>query len=218
MDDDEDLALCYPTEHQYCCYRMAFDYFNERLFDNDLPGVMLSFSRKAKTKGFFAKDRWSYENDSLISTINEISINPDLLRRPMNEIMSTLVHEMTHLWQQEYGKPSRSTYHNREFADKMEAVGLFTSDTGQPGGKRVGQSISHYIVEGGAFDRAFAEMPETIMFPWMSGEAEKPTQAKAKNESKVKYTCPGCNQNAWGKPGLKLGCHACKEKPTMCSR
>lgn len=41
--------------------------------------------------------------------------------------MQTIVHEMVHLWQYEFGKPSHRTYHNKE-ADKM-AIGLMPSNT-----------------------------------------------------------------------------------------
>ena len=40
---------------------------------------------------------------------------------------------MTHLEQAHFGKPSRNGYHNKEWADLMERVGLMPSDTGAPG-------------------------------------------------------------------------------------
>jgi hypothetical protein len=38
----------------------------------------------------------------------------------------------------------------------MERVGLMPSSTGEPGGKRTGQKVSHYILADGPFARAFA--------------------------------------------------------------
>ena len=35
-----------------------------------------------------------------------------------------LVHEMVHLWHHHEGKPSRSGYHNTDWADKMATVGV----------------------------------------------------------------------------------------------
>ena len=43
----------------------------------------------------------------------------------------------------------------------MERIGLIPSDTGQPGGKRVGESMSHYIEDGGPFDKACKELLTT---------------------------------------------------------
>ena len=59
---------------------------------------------------------------------------------------STLVHEMCHLWQEDFGKPSRGGYHNRQWADKMIQVGLMPTDTGEPGGQLTGQRVTHYII------------------------------------------------------------------------
>jgi transcription elongation factor Elf1 len=36
-------------------------------------------------------------------------------------------------------------------------------------------------------------------------------QAKAKNASKTKFTCPDCGQNAWAKPNALLICGSCYE-------
>ena len=78
--------------------------------------------------------------------------------RGITEAMQTLVHEMCHLWQAHFGKPSRGRYHNAEWATKMDAVGLTPSNTGQPGGKRTGQHMADYPTPGGPFLRERAEL------------------------------------------------------------
>ena len=94
----------------------------------------------------------------------------------------------------------------------MRAVGLIPSDTGYPGGKEVGQAVSHYIEAGGAFDRACDELIGRHGFTlsyvelWQEGAGAK---RKAKAASKTKYTCPACGVNAWAKPNTRLLCGAC---------
>jgi hypothetical protein len=61
---------------------------------------------------------------------------------------------MVHNWQHCFGKPSRNGYHNKEWAQKMDQIGLVPSSTGRPGGKRTGQKVSDYPKPGGAFERA----------------------------------------------------------------
>ena len=34
----------------------------------------------------------------------------------------------------------------------MEAIGLMPSHSGKPGGKRTGQQMTHYILDGGSYD------------------------------------------------------------------
>ena len=58
----------------------------------------------------------------------------------------------------EFGPPRRS-YHSQARAHKMVEIGLIPSDTGEPGGKRTSQSISHYIDPDVRFMAAFKKMP-----------------------------------------------------------
>jgi predicted SprT family Zn-dependent metalloprotease len=196
-----------PTREQFAAYERLYAYFNRELFAGELAPCVLNFSRHANTLGFFAPDRWS-KGDTEVR--HEISLNPATLKlRTPREVCSTLVHEMVHLWQHERGTPSRAGYHNREWSQKMEAVGLMPSTTGQEGGEKVGQRMTHYVIDGGAFALAFERLPHEY-FPWLC--ASDPEGArKKKTASKVRYTCPECDAHVWGKPGLAIRCNECRE-------
>jgi hypothetical protein len=160
--------------------------------------------RKARSMGFFHGRRFIDQDG--VDIRDEIALNPTALREhPVEETLSTLVHEMAHLWQHHFGNPSRSSYHNAEWADKMESIGLMPSSTGQPGGKRTGQKMSDYIITGGAFDRACtALLRKGFRLPYVQ-RTDDPA-ATVKIGSKTKFTCPICHANAWGKPDLILVC------------
>lgn len=197
-----------PTDAQFQAFRSMFDYFNRALFGGALPPVILNFSRAANTLGFFAPLRWEKGED----TSHEISLNPAYLKhRDPRDVASTLVHEMAHHWQQERGKPGRRGYHNAQWAKKMETLGLMPSSTAAPGGARVGYRVSHYVIEGGGFDRAFAAMPREYLLPWLCGEITGRGARKPRAASKIKFSCEGCGANAWGRPGLHLVCGDCAE-------
>jgi hypothetical protein len=214
-----------PTHEQFSAYARAYDYFNAKLFGGELPRCLLNFSRLSKSMGFFAPKRWAREGIE----VHEISLNPDVLALPFVETMQTLVHEMCHLWQCDFGQPSRAGYHNQEWAVKMVGIGLMPSDTGKPGGKATGQAMSDYPIPGGPFLAAFNAMPDATKLPWKSfnpaamapaeadGEEdgeEEPKEPKAKN--KVKYACCSCDLAVWGKPGLdaRISCIDCGEMLT----
>ena len=199
-----------PTAAQFSAYQAMYDYFNRVLFGGELRPVILNFSRAAHSYGFFAPERWEASAKGTERT-HEISLNPaHLATRPAREVASTLVHEMAHAWQHEYGTPSARGYHNKEWAQKMDEIGLGPSATGAPGGARVGFKMTHYIIEGGPFARAFAAMPEKHLLPWSSWEPDPAARRKIRKlalaKNKVKYTCPVCEANAWGKPELHLVC------------
>jgi hypothetical protein len=201
-----------PTSAQYEAFQAAFDHFNRELFDGELPTVMLTFSRKSRAKGFFAPDRW--EDAEVGSKVSEIALNPDLFNsRTARDTASTVVHEMVHLWQEVFGKPSRRGYHNKEWADRMEELGLMPSTTGEPGGKRVGQSVTHYVVDSGRFVRAFSKLAEGSLLPFTSGDGRglgQPGLPGQKNRNKIAYACPSCSDKVWGRPGLRIVCGVCE--------
>jgi predicted SprT family Zn-dependent metalloprotease len=198
-----------PTREQFAAYEKMFSYFNAKLFHGELPACLLNFSRRTKTHGFFAPSRWERGRE----VRHEISLNPATLKsRKPSDVAGTLVHEMVHLWQQEFGRPSRAGYHNAEWAEKMEAVGLVPSDTAAPGGAKTGQKVSHYIEKAGAFALAFRAMPKEYVLPWACEEPEDPLSRKQKlAKTKIKYTCPACGVNVWGKPELSISCDDCEE-------
>jgi hypothetical protein len=192
-----------PTAEQFAAFQGMYDFFNRELFAGSLRPVILNFSRAANTLGFFAPERWEQAD----AKTHEISLNPaHLATRSPRDVASTLVHEMVHCWQQEHGKPSARGYHNKEWAAKMDEVGLVPSATGEPGGPRVGFKMTHYISDGGSFARAFERMPRDVLLPWSSWEPEGGRRGTTTTKSKLKYTCPLCGANAWGKPELHLVC------------
>lgn len=205
-----------PTPEQFEAYQRIYDYLNETLFEGQLPGCILNFSRKANTEGFFSPDRWEKGEDKT----HEISINPAILAlKKAIEVAATLLHEMAHLWQREFGKPGRGGYHNKEWADKMEVLGLMPSHTGQPGGNRTGDQMSDYIIEGGRFEKSFDVMPVDYLLPWRALESiqgrrrnnggTEGRNGTGSNKNKIKYSCSGCGINVWGKPGLNISCLDC---------
>jgi hypothetical protein len=80
-------------------------------------------------------------------------------------ILSTLVHEMCHAWQQTYGKAPRRGYHDQQWAAKMREIGLPPSDTGEERGKETGQSMSHYIIPEGRYAQAYAKLAVRFSAP-----------------------------------------------------
>ncbi len=201
-----------PTQRTYKTLDDAYRFFNERLFYGKLPACLITMQRSKKAYGYFAGGRFGSADGKEVT--DEIALNPSHFHtRTTEQSLSTLVHEMAHLEQHHYGKPSRTGYHNKEWATMMRAVGLIPSDTGQPGGKEVGQKVSHYIEPGGAYATACAELMSKgfdalYVELWGEGDAEK---RKKKSASKTKYTCPTCNVNAWAKPQTALICGDCQE-------
>ena len=196
-----------PTPKTYDNLQSAYDKFNDQLFSGELPPCLITMQRQASTLGYFAPKRFG--DDKTIT--DEIALNPTFFREKGSEkTLSTLVHEMVHLWQHHCGKPSRTGYHNKEWANKMRSVGLIASDTGEPGGREVGQRMTHYIEAGGRFQAVFKTLNFEPLYSdlWSENETQKKA-AKAKAKSKTRYCCPLCGLNAWAKPDVRIICADC---------
>ena len=211
MSDAPDLTLA-PTRETYDAFQDAFERLNHRLFEHRLPNALITLQRRARSYGYFAAKRMRRSDGA---RAHEIALNPAHFKdRAASETLATLVHEMVHLWQAEFGAPGRGGYHNREWADAMKRIGLRPSATGAPGGRETGDRMSQYVRPGGAFERAARELiAGGFRIEWCdaprraaySGNAAAPRQAAASGVRR-KFTCPACGQNAWAKPGAALRC------------
>lgn len=230
-----------PTAEAYTELQQAFDHFNRALFDGALPACLITLRTDGTSMGYFSGGR--FVGRATGEVVDEIAMHAGYFGVvPIREIMQTVVHEMVHQWQHHFGKPGRGRYHNREWAAKMEAIGLMPSDTGEPGGRRTGDQVADYIIEGGPFEVACdALLTREYTVSWMDRFPPVPPEAEAlaagdgavqaalslvklpepgakpNKTNRVKYRCPRCGAQAWGKPALALLCGAeeCQAAPLV---
>lgn len=190
-----------PTAELYSSLQTAFDHFNRELFDGELPNVMFTMQRKQKCMGYFSPDRWaSSSNDQYC---HELAINPAFIGN--SSLLSTLqllCHECVHLWQHlkpESRKPGRGSYHTKQWANKMEAIGLMPSDTGKPGGRRTGQNMSDYPLKGGQFLESCKRLISSGSFniPWFDRWAD-PLDGYEPSPEILEYLNKECSKDESG--------------------
>ena len=194
------------TPIEYSGLQEAFDHFNAALFEGSLPDVFITYQRKAHSFGYFAADRFSGRIDKAGN--HELALNPDgFINQTDQQVCQTLVHEMTHVWQHVHGKPAARGYHNKEWAAKMKSIGLQPSSTGMVDGKETGQKMMDYIIPDGAFTQTYATLAAAS---WkLNLQSAHRSGAKGGTNSKTKFTCSSCGQNAWGKLDLAILCMNC---------
>lgn len=196
----------------YRTFAQALEYMNRELFAGELPAVLITLQRRSHALGYYHHEAFA-DRSRADERVSEIALNPDHFAHQTDaEILATLAHELAHLWQFTYGRPSRNGYHNAEWAGKMRAIGLEPKRAdGKPG--VTGQKMCHAITTGGRFDQAAARFLAGSRLQWQArAETAEETQKKEKKTaSKTKFTCPSCGQNAWAKPGAALMCLPCQE-------
>ena len=94
--------------------------FNTCFFGSEMPDALLSFERMDhRILAAYTLKR------NAQGLLYEITFNVNHLERPLWETLETLLHEVVHLWQQNYGQnPVTRNYHNLEFVARCEQLGL----------------------------------------------------------------------------------------------
>ncbi|MET4235190.1 hypothetical protein ABIA85_008498 [Bradyrhizobium sp. LA6.10] len=197
-----------PTTATYAHLRHAYGFLNLVLFAGQLPSSLITFQRKAGSMGYFCHKKFT-SYDGVIIT-DEIALNPLHFALGDKETLSTLAHEMVHLWQHHFGNVT-ATLHNEQWAAKMLSIGLIPSHTGKVGGRQTGQRVSHYIDPGGKFDQAADELiAKGFVVAYVEQLTPKQKALKfKKNASKTRFSCC-CGQRIWGKPETAANCDRCK--------
>jgi len=203
-----------PTLQTYNPLQHAYDAFNVYLFKGQLPDCLITLRRTDKRViAYYLPDAFVNKADGKTYTC-EIAFNPLHLNRSDTDTLSTLLHEMIHLWRNLQPKPSRRGYHDKVWAAKMNELGLKPRNCDNPE-RETGHKVTHEIVEGAQFAHLAADLIKggwrmswaEPAFPSAEGGAAKP-KAK-KKPTRAKYTCPQCGQNAWAKHDASLKCGEC---------
>ena len=103
------------------------DLFNTAFFKNQpVPVPALSFEKTTiRTLGHYVTGRNAF------GIKENINLNSTHLKRPLWNILATLLHEMCHSWQATHGTPSKSWFHNKEFQQKMLEMGIHCDHKGR---------------------------------------------------------------------------------------
>ena len=156
------------------------DTFNIELFKNQkVPVPAISFEKtRVSSLGHYVIGRNAF------GVSENININRIHLKRPIWDILATLLHELSHSWQYIHGKPSKSWYHNHEFQQKMLSFGIVTDPKG----------FHHSINK--PFTMLLQEKGVIIGSGENQGGILTPPTSQPKGSSKLKkWTC-ACGQSA----------------------
>jgi hypothetical protein len=155
------------------------DIFNNTFFkEQPVPVDAISFENKR-----VASEKYYVGDKHVFGIRASINLNGIISGRPLWDILCCLLHEMTHSWQANYGKPSNSWFHNKEFQTKLKDCGIVCDDKGCHIGLR-DPFVSLLVRHGIALNKGVEPEPD--------GTIKIPPKNKPKGRSKLKkWTC-GC--------------------------
>lgn len=148
----------------------------------------------------------------------ELNIGAGTLDRPIENTVSTLLHEMVHIYHLQNGIQDCSrggSYHNRKFKEKAESVGLVIEYD-----KRIGWSITSpsenlidYIISQGWSDILIGRS-EGIRITGIGGSGKDGAGidgVEKKPSSTRKYMCPCCGNSVRATKEVRIICADCAE-------
>lgn len=202
-------------------YRM-FEFFNSRFFNSELekPVILVQTNGRHKyTLGWCTtKKVWRDHQGS--ESYYEITICAEYLNRSIEEIIGTLLHEMVHLNNLQFGikDTSRSgTYHNKKFKEVAEQKGLIIEYD-----KRIGWSLTKLKENTKAMIdelkpskdlfKVARRNPYTLTTTSNNNEDNETEGAREMPKSSMrKYVCPTCGTIVRATKEVNIVCADCQE-------
>ncbi len=196
----------------YGTLEKSYNFFNKSLFGDALPPCVITLYPYKKTNGFYGPQHFASKVTGEI--VSEISLNPEnFAEREDIEILSTLVHEMCHAYQDLVNNSNpKSGGHDKEWGSLMESIGLVPSHNGEVGGKKTGKKITHYIDDYGKFKESASVFLQENKIEWIGHVIEDTKEKKTRKKNKFKFLCPTCQQEIWGKIDASVLCGKCTEE------
>jgi len=196
-----------------------FDLLNVRFFGNELERPTITIQSTPKALGHFStrKDTWI----SSVGVSHELNIGAGTLASPIEDLLSVLVHEMTHYYCHVHGikDVSRGTmYHNRRYKEAAEAHGLIVERDPKYGWTITtpSQELLDFIEEHDL--NAISITRNEFLFlrtPGLTGNNDTAIiKGPAKSNSR-KYICPCCGNSVRATKLVNIACVDCREIMTF---
>lgn len=174
----------------------------------------------------FVQSEALYDKDNK-RKLQYLGINPKYLDREPQKILSTLTHELCHVYENEYIHIAKNGYHDKIWVNLMQDCGLEPVFL-----NKSKTAVNTKIKEGGVFEKfaqSFVEKNGKGYFNIVEYNREYATdiliqkllakdaradnadkETKHYNHNKTKYTCAYCDAHVWGKSGLFIVCGNCQ--------
>lgn len=191
-----------------------FRTLNTRYFGDTIEEPIITIQSTPRAYGHVTVSKaWHKANGD---ERHELNIAAGTLDRPIEEIVSTLLHEMVHLMNLQNGVQDCSrggTYHNRKFKAAAEACDLHIDYD-----ERIGWSVTSptealidFIIEEGWEDICMSREDGCISRTPGRGSPDRTptTPTTPKKSSTRKYICPGCKMSVRATREVNIICGDC---------
>ena len=194
----------------------VYDLLNAEFFENTLSRPTITIQSTPKAYGHFSlrEDTWISKN----GVSHEINIGAGTLARPIESVVTTLLHEMVHYYNFVNGVQDCSrgnTYHNRRFRDAAEERGLIVQHHEKYGWSVTspGERILEFVLDHDLTD-ILINRNELAGFQTTGRGTQSGTYTPLppKKSSTRKYFCPCCGNSVRATKCVNIACMDCAQQ------
>jgi len=201
-----------------------FKLLNARFFNGELerPVITIHTDHTGGAYGWITVGKVWISKDN--AYFREINLCAEHLNRPTERVITTLMHEMCHLYNLERGVQDTSrkfTYHNANFRDVAEARGLLVSQNPTYGWCITEPSpafteLVQKNCRAGCFKlerlKTYRDGTPRVTKPGTDGKETTVTRTK---QASRKYICPDCSVSVRATKDVNIVCGDCSETMTF---
>lgn len=193
-----------------------YNLINEEYFNNELEEVTLTVMESTQAYGHISVSNTWFTEDG--KGMRELNISAQYLTRPIENVVATLIHEASHLYNMQHGiRDTSGYYHNRRFKETAENIGHLQIDKDarygwtitEPTEATLDFCIKHDLTDikvGKAIDWTVFGIGGTAT--GTTGTAKPKTRKKGNS---IKMICPKCGAIARVTRTTNLICGDCME-------
>ena len=193
----------------------AYDVLNEKYFESALQKVAITIQSTPKAHGHFTPwDSWIEGSEMM--KLKEINLGAESLKRPVSEIIATLLHEMVHYYCHINGIKDTSrnnTYHNKRFKVESEKRGLIIYKAPVIGYSvtKPSEALCNLVKDQGWSEKIkLFRNRRDISLSTVGGEDDNEGKKNMKKKSSTrKYICPICGMSVRATRDVKIACVEC---------
>jgi len=192
-----------------------FGYANEYYFNNELPKPTITVQSTAMAYAHITTDTvWISEKGNSY----ELNISADYISRPIENVVASLLHEMSHLYNMVNGiRDTSQYYHNKRFKKTAEEIAHLHIEQDSKYGWTLTnptESTLEFIITYGLEDILISRKSDLFIgFGATDNNGAKPTaKPKSKGSNSIKWICPCCGAIIRSTSEVNVICGDCNEK------
>ena len=196
-----------------------YNLINEEYFNDELEEITLTVQESVRSYGHVTISNTWFTDDR---AMKELNISANYLRRDITEVVTTLVHECSHIWNMQNGIKDTSNgyvYHNKRFKKTAEEMGKIRIDRHEKYGWTVSSPTEEtvdFCIRNGLKDIQIGRQLDFSFGTGFTGGtsgngSDIPTRPR-KPSSTRKYICPCCGNSFRATKDLRVLCIDCGVK------